>query len=72
MPGQNNAWLKAIENDGLTWRHVSDLKGWDNEAAKLYGVKSVPTNFLIDTDGKIIAKHLHRGELMETLDKILK
>ena len=55
------AWLKAIEDDGITWPQVSDLKYWDNAAGKLYAVRSIPHNVLLDKDGIIIAKNL-RGE----------
>ncbi|RDC55148.1 AhpC/TSA family protein [Pedobacter chinensis] len=54
-------WLEAIEKDGLDWIHISDLKGWNNEVGRLYGVRAVPASFLVDTDGKIIANGL-RGE----------
>jgi len=65
-------WIKAIEDDGLSWPyHVSDLKGWRNEAAKLYGIKFVPSNFLIDGDGNIIAVNL-RGDRLEAQLKKLK
>jgi peroxiredoxin len=57
-------WLDAIQKDGLTWTHVSDLKFWDNAAAKLYKVQAIPFNLLIDPAGKIIAKNL-RGEALE-------
>ena len=57
-------WLDAIQKDGLTWTHVSDLKFWDNAAAKLYKVQAIPFNLLIDPTGKIIAKNL-RGEALE-------
>lgn len=63
-PGKKDAWLQAIKKDGLTWTQVSDLKGWQNEVAKLYEVKSVPRNLLIDPDGKILAKNL-RGKALE-------
>ena len=56
------AWLNAI--NGLTWTHVSDLKGWGNEVAALFHVTSIPQNLLIDPQGKIIAKNL-RGEALE-------
>lgn len=56
-------WVQAIEKDGLTWPQVSDLKGWNNEIAVLYGVKAVPANFLIDPAGNIIAQDL-RGEVL--------
>jgi len=61
------AWLKAIEQDGLSWIHVSDLNGWSNEAAVLYGVRGIPQNYLVDPEGKIVAYNL-RGE---TLDAVL-
>jgi thiol-disulfide isomerase/thioredoxin len=58
------AWVKAIEKDQLIWpHHVSDLQGWDNAAARKYGVNSIPTNVLIDGRGVIIARDL-RGEAL--------
>ena len=57
-------WKKAIDKDALPWLNVSDLKGADNEAALIYGVYEIPSNFLIDPSGKIIAKNL-RGENLE-------
>lgn len=63
LDSNKEPWLKAIATDGLTWNHVSDLKGWKNSAAALYGVKSVPASFLISPDGKIVAKDL-RGEVL--------
>jgi peroxiredoxin len=53
-----NSWIKAIKADQLNWHHVSDLKYWSSAPAKLYGVRGIPANFLIDKDGKIIAKNL--------------
>jgi peroxiredoxin len=67
-----DAWLKAIKDDRLEWTHVSDLKGWKNEAAQLYGIKSVPQNFLIDPDGIIVATNLYGQDLNNKLDEILK
>ncbi len=55
------AWTKAIADDKLIWKHVSDLKYWQSEAAKLYGVGSIPSMFVLDSEYKIIAKNL-RGE----------
>jgi hypothetical protein len=63
-PNAKRAWLQAIRDDHLTWPQVSDLKGWKNEAAQLYGVLYIPQNFLIDPSGKIIGKNL-RGEELE-------
>lgn len=60
---EKNDWIKAIEKDQLTWIHVSDLKFWNSEAAKLYGVKAIPYNCLLDREGKIVAKNLHGEDL---------
>lgn len=57
-------WQNAIQQDGLVWTHISDLKGWANEAGKLYNITGIPANFLIDREGKIVAKDL-RGEALE-------
>jgi peroxiredoxin len=65
------AWLAAIKNDGLTWTQVSDLKYWGNLVATLYGVQSIPQNFLIDPQGKIIAKDLRGDDLDNALEKYL-
>lgn len=66
-----NAWIKAINDDKLTWVHVSDLKAWQNSVAQLYGVKAVPRNFLLDKSGKIIAKDLRGKDLSLFLDQLL-
>lgn len=58
-------WLKAIENDGLTWRHVSDLRYFQSEAAQTYQINAIPATYLIGPDGKILAKNL-RGAALET------
>ncbi len=70
LDDKKNLWEKAIEKDGLTWTHVSDLKGWKNEVAAQYGVKLVPTNYLIGPDGKIIAKNLREEALQIKLKEI--
>lgn len=65
-------WEGAIKSDKLTWHHVSDLKGWDNEVAKLYGIRSIPSNVLLDKKGVIIAKNLRGEKLEEKLKELLK
>ncbi|SDD42343.1 Peroxiredoxin [Dyadobacter soli] len=70
-PSQKAAWLKAIEKDQLTWKQVTDLKGWDNAVAKLYGIRGIPANFLIDPEGKIVARDLRGKDLPEKLQSIL-
>jgi peroxiredoxin len=64
-------WEAAIAKDGLTWTHVSDLARWQNAAAKQYGVMSIPANFLVDKDGKIIASGLHGEALAKKLEEVL-
>jgi peroxiredoxin len=64
-PGQKDRWVKAINDDGLIWNHVSDLQFWDNAAAKLYHIQSIPQNILVNPEGKIVAKNL-RGPDLET------
>jgi thiol-disulfide isomerase/thioredoxin len=63
-------WLAAIEKDGLIWHHVSDLKGWQNAAAQLYGVRSIPHTVLLDREGKIIARGLRGAALTAKLDEL--
>jgi peroxiredoxin len=65
-------WNKAITDDNLTWTHVSDLKYWNNEAAKLYLVSSIPANFLLDKDGIIVAKNLRGDDLSNKVKELLK
>ena len=65
------AWVKAIKDDGLTWPQVSDLKYWDSAAGKLYAVRSIPHNVLLDKDGIIIAKNLRGEDLGAKLSELL-
>lgn len=65
-----DAWLNAIHMDGLTWTHVSDLKGWGNQVASLFKVTSIPQNILIDPKGKIIGKNLRGEALNDKLNSI--
>lgn len=64
------AWTNAIKNDELTWTHVSDLKFWSSEGAKLYGVSSIPHTVLVDKDGNIIARNLRGSQLDDKLKEI--
>ncbi|MDB5210020.1 MAG: hypothetical protein JWQ30_847, partial [Sediminibacterium sp.] len=65
-------WIEAIKKDGLPWKQVSDLKFWENAVAKKYYINSVPANFLIGPDGKILAKNLREGKLDTYLSGIFK
>jgi peroxiredoxin len=66
-----DAWVKAIQEDGLTWTHISDLKFWDSEAVGLYGFNGIPYNVLIDPTGKIIADNLRGAALEQKLAEVL-
>ena len=66
-----DAWVKAIKDDGLNWVNVSDLGGWNSAGAATYGVRSIPANFLIDENGIIIAKGLRGANLHAELQKLL-
>jgi len=70
QPNAKDKWLKAIYDDQLTWTHLSDLKFWNNEVAKAYGIQAIPQNYLLDKEGKIIGKNL-RGEALQTTLKDL-
>lgn len=59
-----SSWERAIKEDGLPWTNVSDLKFWDSDVVKSYGVETIPANFLIDKEGTIISKGL-KGEALE-------
>lgn len=60
-----NAWKAAIKKDNLSWVHGSDLKFWNSVVAQTYGVSAIPATYLLDKEGKIIAKNL-RGPALET------
>ena len=67
------AWKQAIEKDKLIWpHHISDLKGWYSKHAAIYGVRSIPTNMLIDGNGIIVAKGLRGPALEAALKKYAK
>lgn len=72
LDDQKDKWMSAIEKDHLTWTHVSDLKGWNSTAATLYGIQSIPANFLLDSQGVIIAKDLRGEDLERKLAEVLK
>jgi thiol-disulfide isomerase/thioredoxin len=66
------AWLKAIETDKLVWKHVSDLKYWSSAGAQAYQVNSIPQTFLLDKEGRIIAKGLRGAALDQYLAQLFK
>jgi peroxiredoxin len=69
-PNAKDKWMNAIHKDGLTWNQVSDLKFWNGKAATLYSIHGIPQNYLLDPNGKIIAKNLHGDDLENKLAEI--
>jgi peroxiredoxin len=63
-------WIRAIKKDNITWPQVSDLEYWNNAAGKLYGINSIPSNVLLDKEGKIIAKNVRGEDLGKKLEEI--
>jgi len=61
---QKARWLKAIEDDNMTWHHISNLKFWNDPIVRLYNVNGIPATFILDEDGKIVAKKL-RGDALD-------
>jgi peroxiredoxin len=70
LDDKKDKWLEAIKKDRLPWAQVADLNGWQSSAAQLYGIRGIPMNFLLDKNGKIIAKNL-RGEALQQQLEIL-
>lgn len=64
-------WKKAIEEDSLTWSHVSNLQHWNDPIAKLYNIRSIPATYLLDSEGKIIAKDLRGQALYDKVAELL-
>jgi thiol-disulfide isomerase/thioredoxin len=72
LDDDKDKWMEAIKKDHLAWQHVSDLKGWKNSVAAQYGIQGIPMNFLLDKEGKIIAKGLRGEDLDKKLEEIMK
>ncbi len=72
LDSSKEKWTEAIAKDGLTWLHVSELKGWGSAIARNYQVNSIPTNFLLDPNGNIIAKNLRGQALIQKLNEVVK
>jgi thiol-disulfide isomerase/thioredoxin len=64
------SWIKAIQQEGMTWPQVSDMKGQSNQAATLYGVSGIPATFLVDKNGKLISTGLRGEELNKKLAEL--
>ena len=68
---KKESWKKAIVDDGLNWKHISDLKQWSSDVVPLYGIEGIPFNVLVAPDGKIIAENLRGDVLFQTLQEVL-
>ena len=71
LDDKKDRWLKAVKDDKMPWAQVSDLKGWKNEAAQYYNITAIPMNFLLDSDGNIVAKNLRGDNLEKEIAKLL-
>ena len=72
LDSKADAWAKGVQDLGITWTQLSDLQGWKNAGAALYGVNSIPHTILVDKDGTILCKQLHGKEIAVKLEEILK
>lgn len=72
LDSKADAWAKGVKDLGITWTQLSDLQGWKNAGAALYGVNSIPHTVLVDKDGTILCKQLHGKEIAAKLEEILK
>src|SRR5699024_10820666 len=70
LDDKKERWIQAIEADNLPWHQVSDLKGWKNDASQYYNITAIPSNFLLDEEGKIVAKNLRGDSLEKELKKL--
>lgn len=73
-PRQGDAkavWLKAVEDDALTWYHVSSLQYFNDPVAKLYDISAIPATYIIDEEGTIIAKNLRGIALEQKIAELL-
>lgn len=72
LDSKKDKWQEAVNEDKLVWHQASDLKGWESEVAANYGVEAIPTNFLIDTSGKIIGSNLRGDALEKAIAQVVK
>lgn len=72
LDSNKEAWTTAIEKLGIPWKQMSDLKGWNNDAARIYDVRAIPHTMLIGADGTIIGRNMTAQEIDEQLSSLLK
>ena len=68
---EHEPWHEAIHEMKMGWPQMSDLKGWDSEGARLYNVRAIPANVLINKDGIIVARDLRGDELHQKIEELL-
>ena len=71
LDAEREAWIDAIRELQLLWPQMSDLKGWECEGAQLYGVQSIPANYLVDRQGRIVASNLRGDDLYNKVKELL-
>ena len=71
LDSKREPWVKAIREDGLTWKHVSDLQGWKCSAAQRYKISAVPSIFVLDSDNRIVGSFLRGKQLEQMLDSLM-
>ncbi len=71
LDNDHDAWVSAIEELQMSWPQMSDLKGWNCAGARLYDIRSIPANLLIDQKGKIVATNLRGNDLLDKLAELL-
>ncbi|MBO6201507.1 MAG: TlpA family protein disulfide reductase, partial [Chryseobacterium sp.] len=72
LDNEKKKWSDAIKKDGLEWANFCDFEVWDNKASLIYGVYEIPDNFLIDQNGKVVARNIHGEELTKKLAELTK
>lgn len=72
MDDNKEKWLKALAEEKMPWKQVSDLKGWKSDVVKMYSIQAIPLNFLVDPDGVIVASNLRGEQLAEKLKELIK
>lgn len=72
LDNEKDKWVKGIADDGITWPQMSDLKGWNSEAAMKYKVKGIPFTVLLDKEGKVIATNLRGEQLKDKIKSLIK
>ena len=69
---EKDNWVEAIKNDGLTWKQGSELKGWESKVVRDYQLEAIPSNCLIDPNGKILAINVTGENLQKALQELVK